>query len=171
MFLTRRFADDIWTLGDFQPYVPERLEYCNESLYAHAPSRLVYGLPSEAKSFTAVGYCVKSGDVKFRVLTDGQVRYESPRVGVVSMAVNIPPGARTLELVVDDLGDRSSDWSHWLMPRLHSCRAADVGKGEASTPVRLTECQPLLVSLGADILRVDQARPDAAAAIRRGRAM
>jgi hypothetical protein len=157
-FLTRRSADDIWTLGDFQPYVPERLEYCGELIYAHAPSRLVYGLPSEAKSFTAVGYCVGSGDVKFRVLTDGQVKYESPRVGVVSMAVDIPPGARTLELVVDDLGDRGGDWSHWLMPRLHSCRAADVGKNETGTPIRLTECQPLLVSVGAEIFRVNQAR-------------
>jgi hypothetical protein len=155
VFVARRPEDALWTFSDSQPFLPERLEYCNEFLFAHAPSRIVYTIPPEARSFSAVGYCVQSCDVKFRVAIDGQVKYESPRAGMVPIAIDIPPGAKTLELVVDDLGNNSSDWSHWLMPRLHFCPAAQIGKDETGSAVKLIERRPLEVKVGSDVLRIN----------------
>jgi hypothetical protein len=156
-FAVMRPEDRLWSFSESQPYVPEHLEYCKEFLFAHAPSRVVYALPPEAKSFSAVGYCAVSADVKFRVLFDGQVKYESPRAGVVPISVDVPPGAKTLEMVVDDLGNNSYDWSHWLEPRLYPCSAAQIGGSKAGNPVKLTERQPLSVSVGYYVLYVNQA--------------
>ncbi|MEX0979381.1 MAG: hypothetical protein WDZ48_11035, partial [Pirellulales bacterium] len=46
----------------------ERL--CDEFLFAHAPSEVTYAIPTGAVSFSAIGYCLRSGDVEFQVRVD-----------------------------------------------------------------------------------------------------
>ena len=155
-FAARPPEANLWSFSDSQPYVPENLEFCKEFLFAHAPSHIVYALPPDAKSFSAVGYCVGNPDVKFSVLIDGRTKCESGRAGVAPIALDIPLGAKTLELVADK-GSFWSNHSHWLMPRLHRCRAAEIGQGKSNNPIKLTECPPLSVPVvGADVFRINQ---------------
>jgi hypothetical protein len=90
---------------------------CEEFLFAHAPSELVYPVPPRVVRFTATGYCLNKNSVRFKVLGDGKVLYESPRAGIVYIAVAIPQGTRLISLVVDDLGNNAFDKSFWCYPR------------------------------------------------------
>ncbi len=67
----------------YRPIIDEDSQFCDEFLYAPAPSRLIWKLtPATMKSFSALGYCVESRSVRFRVLVDGQTIYESDQAGV-----------------------------------------------------------------------------------------
>lgn len=106
-------------LDTVPPVDMEAPQPCEEFLFAYAPSRLVYILPAGAKRFTAIGYCLHNHSVQFKVGVDGVVLYESPRAGIVNIDVSLPSGASRLELVVDDLGDNTFDWSFWCYPYVH----------------------------------------------------
>jgi hypothetical protein len=93
-------------------------EGCNECCIAHAKSRVVHAIPPGAKGFSAVGYCVMSGDVKFLVRVDGKLLFESPKAGIVPISVRLPRDAKRLELLVDDCGNNWEDKSFWCYPRL-----------------------------------------------------
>ncbi|MHB8899162.1 MAG: NPCBM/NEW2 domain-containing protein [Thermoguttaceae bacterium] len=105
------------------PILDESFQFCPEYLYAPAPSRLAWKLPSAMKSFSAVGYCVESRSVRFRVLVDAKAVFDSQQAGVVPIRVDLPPGEQ-LELQVDHMADGQRDESFWLFPRLHP-RPAD----------------------------------------------
>jgi hypothetical protein len=105
--------------GPSPPLALESTEYCDEFFYAHAESHLVFALPKGVREFSAVGYCVRSGSVEFRVLIDGAVKFRSGKAGIKPIYVRIPPGAKEIELVVDPLGDNHDDHACWCYPRLH----------------------------------------------------
>ncbi len=92
---------------------------CDELLLAHAPSSMTYAIPRGMTRFTAIGYEVLMQQVRFEVWVDQKKIYESPAAGIVPIDVKLPPGSKTLELKVDELGDISYDWSFWCYPRLH----------------------------------------------------
>ncbi len=89
---------------------------CEEFVYACAPSRAEYEIPSGAKAFSAIGYC-GSGSVRFDVYADNTRIYSSPNAGVVPIEVRIPDGASILTLVA--LGNNHRDYSTWCYPRFH----------------------------------------------------
>jgi hypothetical protein len=96
---------------------------CKRYFFAHAPSRLVFELPAikVPQTFTAYGYMLMKGSVKFIVKLDGDQVYESKSLKqeeLVGIKVRIKPGTKTLELIVDDEGDYTSDWAFWLEPRI-----------------------------------------------------
>ncbi len=101
------------------PILAADSQFCPESLYAPAPSRLTWKLPSTIKSFSAVGYCAESRSVLFRVLVDGQSVYQSQQAGVVPIKIDLPPGEQ-LELQVDEMANGRDDESYWLFPRVHA---------------------------------------------------
>jgi len=96
---------------------------CKRYFFAHAPSTVVFELPAIKlpQTFTAYGYMLMKGSVKFIVKLDGDQVYESKSIkqeDLVGIKVRIKPGTRTLELIVDDEGDYTSDWAFWLEPRI-----------------------------------------------------
>ncbi len=101
------------------PILAADSQFCAEFLYAPAPSRLTWKLPSTMKSFSAVGYCAESRSVLFRVLVDGQSVYQSQQAGVAPIKIDLPPGEQ-LELQVDEMANGRDDESYWLFPRVHT---------------------------------------------------
>lgn len=122
--IVKRSAADGWRLVYSDPYLPRNLRFCNEFVYAHAPSRVGYAVPEGMKSFTAVGYCVKSTHVSYRIVVDEKTIFESPRAAVVPIRIDLPPMSKTLVLVADDLGNYDSDQVYWLFPRFHPVKIA-----------------------------------------------
>jgi hypothetical protein len=120
-----------------QPFGPtpprlDRAQPCREFLFAHAPSHLAYAIPTGAKEFSAVGYCMKSGTVKFRVFVDGQGVYESPLAGIAPIRTPLPLGARRLDLITDDFDGYVADWCAWCYPRFIGIGSESVKETEAS---------------------------------------
>lgn len=92
---------------------------CDEFLFSHAPSTVTYQVPEGMTRFTAIGYNVRSHHVKYEVWSDANRIYESPQAGIVPIDVKLPPGTKTIELKVNDLGSFNFDFSMWCYPRLH----------------------------------------------------
>ncbi len=94
-------------------------QHCDEFLFAHAPSEVDYEIPSGAVSFSAIGYCLRSGSVEFQVRVDNLPNpiFRTGKTALVPITVEIPRGAEKLRLSVSELGNGSSDWSFWLYPR------------------------------------------------------
>jgi len=87
-------------------------------ILAHASSWIEYKLPPGATRFTAIGYCTKSGSVKFKLHTNDQLLYESGLSGIVTINVNLPANTTKLVLEVDPAGDSDLDHSFWINPTL-----------------------------------------------------
>ncbi|MGA2031011.1 MAG: hypothetical protein ABSG68_02040 [Thermoguttaceae bacterium] len=151
LFLVNTALRDVW------PLIPPDAEPCTEYLFAHAPSKLVYAVPSGARSFCAVGYCVASRSVAFELRSEGRPFYRSEQVGIARVRVDLPPRTRMLELVVDDLGDKARDYSFWLFPRFY---AQDVSQfnGFASSARQwpLTNLRPLSATVGHSVPMVNR---------------
>ncbi|MEI8381576.1 MAG: NPCBM/NEW2 domain-containing protein [Planctomycetota bacterium] len=92
---------------------------CDEFLFTIAKSSTKYAIPEGMNRFTAIGYNVISFSVKYEVLANGKVIYQSPKAGIVPIDVNLPPKTKVIELRVDSLGDNTYDHSIWCYPRLH----------------------------------------------------
>ncbi len=92
---------------------------CDEFLYAIASSSTKYAVPEGMNRFTAIGYNVQSFHVKYEVLANGKLIYQSPQAGIIPMDVSLPPKTKVIELKVDSLGNNSWDHSLWCYPRLH----------------------------------------------------
>jgi hypothetical protein len=92
---------------------------CNEFVVAHAASTVTYLVPEGMTRFTAVGYNVMDQSAKFEVWADTRQIFESAQVGIVPIDVKLPPGTKTIELRVNDLGNGEWDISMWCYPRLY----------------------------------------------------
>ena len=92
---------------------------CDEYLYAIANSSTKYAVPEGMNRFTVIGYNVQSFHVKYEVLANGKLIYQSPQAGIVPIDVSLPPKTKMIELKVDSLGDTNWDHSLWCYPRLH----------------------------------------------------
>lgn len=93
---------------------------CDEFLFAHAPSEVDYEIPPSAVSFSAIGYCLRPGNVEFQVRVDNRPDpIYSSKAPIAPIHENIPPDAKVLRLKVGDLGHNANDFSFWLYPRFH----------------------------------------------------
>jgi hypothetical protein len=89
---------------------------CHEYIFAHAPSKVVYTIPPKAKSFSAIAYAARSPSVKFTVKVDGKSLFECQDRAIVPFVVELPAGAKELELECDPLGNVERDHSCWCFP-------------------------------------------------------
>jgi hypothetical protein len=92
---------------------------CHEFIFAHAPSTVTYPVPRGMTRFTAVGYNMMSETTRFEVWVNGALRFQSPEAGMVPINVELPPGAKSIELKINAMGDPRDDRSLWCYPRLH----------------------------------------------------
>jgi hypothetical protein len=104
-------------------------QLCKSFIFAHAPSKVVFDLPPDAKRFTATGVCPAGippdrnpdfvGDWIYAVIIDGQ-QFFRERLGdrELAISVDIPTGARTITLVGDPNGRVNWDCLVWANPVL-----------------------------------------------------
>ncbi len=93
---------------------------CPQSLYAEAPSEIVYTIPNNAEYFATVpglGNRHRQASVEFRIFVDGVKKYDSGyfKVGnpLDAVVINVT-GAKKLKLVVTDGGNGLAyDYSWW----------------------------------------------------------
>jgi serine/threonine protein kinase len=102
------------------PLVSNNFRMSSDYYGAHAPSRLTSPIPEGAKSFSVVGYNCYSGSTKYLVSADGVPLHETGVTAIALIKVDLPIGARQLELVVDPSGYNFQDHSYWCYPRFHS---------------------------------------------------
>ena len=118
IFASRSYHSSVEGIPDVVPPIAiDSPIKCEEFLFAHAPSELVYVVPPRVVRFTAIGYCLNKNSVKFKVIGDGKLLHESPPAGIVNIDVAIPQATRQIALVVDDLGNNAFDKSFWCYPR------------------------------------------------------
>lgn len=115
-------------LNNLPVYLAEQ-QIASEYLFAHAPSCVSYKIPEGARSFNALG--VKpSGDDNIRgtwtyvLKVDGNEVFRSEPLNtfldnIVPISVNLPKGAQTIDLIVEDLGSNISDHSIWANPAFY----------------------------------------------------
>jgi hypothetical protein len=110
--------------GGTQVYVNGK--ECKRYIFAHAPSMVVFDVPAGARLFQATGAKpVKSqgdGTWKYLVVVDAKTIYESKALNEykgleVEISVALPPGAKEIQLKVDDLGGPNGDHAVWAYPR------------------------------------------------------
>ena len=93
-------------------------------IFAHAKSKVRFDVPEGVNRFTATGGCSHAGgNVKFLVFFNKRTRtpeFESPESKpngqLVKIDVEIPPEAKTIDLVVDTCGNGTADHSFWADP-------------------------------------------------------
>lgn len=95
---------------------------CPAFIFAHAPSIIVYAVPSGYKKFTALGTSLNKQDFAFIVRGDGKELLRTQALhqhgGNIPIEVNLPEGTQRLELIVDDLKSPRADHAIWAYPRL-----------------------------------------------------
>lgn len=102
------------------PMIVPDFHLCKEFYGAHAPSRLRSPIPSNARSFSVVGYNEASRSTKFILEVDGQRMYESFRGGLDVIKLDLPRGSKQLELIADQEDENAYDHVYWCDPRYHS---------------------------------------------------
>lgn len=104
-------------------------------IWAHAPSEIIFEIPSNSHRFEAVGvtsanlpsiYKTKSGlrvsgSWTYEVLIDGKKAYESEpfmayETRRIPIQIVIPKDSKVLTLKVNQLGANHNDWSYWGEP-------------------------------------------------------
>ena len=98
---------------------------CTRFIFAHANSSLTFDIPAGARFFQATGVKLRArveGSWKYLVVLDGRTAYESKPLNEypgceVEISVSIPPGAKEIQLRVDDCGNNNGDHSVWAYPR------------------------------------------------------
>lgn len=93
---------------------------CDEFLFAHGASSLIYEVPKGMTRFSAVGFNTISQHTKFEVWADAKRIFASPQAGIIPIDVKLPPGTKNIALKVNSLGDQHHDLSFWCYPRLSS---------------------------------------------------
>jgi hypothetical protein len=91
-------------------------EDCTEYLFAHAASVVKYNIPPKSRYFTAIAYSATSSSVKFIVRVDGKEMYSSQELPMSRVLVELPEGAKVLELECDPMGNIKFDQSCWCYP-------------------------------------------------------
>jgi hypothetical protein len=141
---------------DYFPLLKEDSNVCEEFLYAHAPSRVTYALPPDAKSFSAIGYCLSGRDVRFRVLGDGEPLVEGRQGSIVPIKCDLPEGCKTIELIVDALNQRNSGCSYWLLPRFWPIPQERTVLDGEGTHTKVTQLKPTSTQVGSNVFLVNR---------------
>ncbi|MEQ8790898.1 MAG: NPCBM/NEW2 domain-containing protein [Pirellulaceae bacterium] len=105
----------LWSI----PVHPDDATPCDEFVFAVPDASVTFAVPEGMTRFTAIGYNLRSHHVKYEVWADARQLYVSPQAGIVPINVKLPPGARTIELKIDKLGNYDWDHAMWCYPRLH----------------------------------------------------
>jgi hypothetical protein len=103
---------------------------CTQFVGIHAPASVTWAIPPGARRFTAVGAGRNLADDRalartwaFQVLVDGKLVLDSPplreRRGGIPIDVALPPGAATLTVRIDPLGDAGHDQAALAWPCFH----------------------------------------------------
>lgn len=116
------------------PLISRDFRFCGDFYGAHPPSRIKCSIPPSARSFTAIGYNESTKTVKYQALIDGKEVYDSGERGMVIVRLKIPPGASSLELVTDPMGNFAYDFTYWCYPRFHSLPLEKVTDGMLDNP-------------------------------------
>lgn len=115
-------SNEITHEGIEKPLSEGKQREATRYLYAHAPTTVTYRLDPHFTRFRAKGYLgSNAGKMRFVVLVDGKRHFEGPEQNKrshVDIEVDLPKGAKTLQLIVDDLGFKNNDHAFWLDPRL-----------------------------------------------------
>ncbi|NME70742.1 NPCBM/NEW2 domain-containing protein [Flammeovirga aprica] len=129
MYLTSKNASEVdsyWRVNDNSDVTGEPLtlqgKAFDRGLGVHAPSRITYKIEEGYKHFYATAAASEShhGYLQMRVLLDGKEVYNSGEIK--SDAQEPKPfdidlqGAKTLTLLVSDLGSKGGDHANWLDP-------------------------------------------------------
>ena len=130
------------------PLIAPQYSLCRDFYGAHAPSRVKAPIPQGAKSFSAVGYNQSSGVTRFLIDVDGKNLVDSGAARVAVMKVDLPPGSKLLELVVDPLGDNSFDKSYWCYPQFHRTAAAEIGDSDIDEMLTERNFKVIAASVG-----------------------
>jgi len=91
---------------------------CFEYIWAHAPSDLVFEIPSGSKQFTAYALSQSSQAVRFIVMIDGKEKFaQEPGGKNIPVNVMIPEGAKRIQIIVNTVGS-SNNAAHslWAYP-------------------------------------------------------
>jgi hypothetical protein len=107
---------------------------CNDkSIYAHAPSKITYQLNKKWQTFDTSAFIKDNsswGLVSARILGDNTELYRSSAFDARTPVTKTPildiSNINELTLEFLDMGDRNSDWSVWVNPRLLRNAAASV---------------------------------------------
>ena len=97
-----------------------------DAIFAHAPSRLVYDIPKNARMFTALGMPTNNSDSSkgkyaYVVKVDGKELFRGvSHRNIVEIEVKLPFGAKQIELIGDPMGVNFQDGTRWKYPRFHS---------------------------------------------------
>jgi hypothetical protein len=94
----------------------QRGHWIRKGIYSHARSQLFYDTPARANYFTAYACNCHSAAARFGVKVDGKVLYEESMKAIVSVYVELPPGAKELELTTAALGNLAFEWTCWWYP-------------------------------------------------------
>ncbi|MCA9020563.1 MAG: NPCBM/NEW2 domain-containing protein, partial [Planctomycetaceae bacterium] len=133
--------------GDYSaiwPMVSTTPVFCKEYYAAHAPSRLVCPIPDQAVSFSVNAYNNASRAVKYQIFVDGKLLTETGEAPCAKIRLNLPRGAKQMELVTDSAGSTYCDRVYWCEPRFYSrpvdqIRDDSDRQGEAALPFTITE--------------------------------
>ncbi len=101
-------------------------QLCNDYLFAHAPSWVLYDIPAGVSSFSAWGIR-PDGDINvigswfYVVKIDGKEVFRSKPLAdypnlEVPIQVSIPPGSKVIELIVDPMKNAFCDHAIWAVP-------------------------------------------------------
>lgn len=103
-----------------------QLNVSDDMIQAHAPSRVVFEIPRGSAKFSATGISwdedsSRNGTWLYIVKIDGKQVFRSKALREyrnlkVPISVNIPVGAKEIELLTDTMGDGRSDHSAWESP-------------------------------------------------------
>lgn len=120
---------DQFRVGQNPDKHPVRLngQPCDDYLFAHGHSSLVFEIPPGAIAFRATGvkpaggFNPKNGNWRYFVYVDGDEAFVSPPIndskGLIDMQVVLPLRARQIELRIDKLGSNEADHSIWAEPK------------------------------------------------------
>ncbi len=105
------------------PFLSLGGHYFVDGLYAHSPSRYVFDLGGQWKTFSAEAGLQSGADgsAVFVVKADGREVFRSPKIkGAKTAKISADvSGAKTLELLVEDAGEGNRvAWSIWCAPKV-----------------------------------------------------
>ncbi|WP_254511715.1 hypothetical protein [Anatilimnocola floriformis] len=89
---------------------------CRDYLFAHAPSSVSYSIPPKTRYFTAVACNAIRPEAKFVVKVDGQELFAAEGKPIATVLVEIPEGAKVLQLECEGLVDRGLHYCSWCFP-------------------------------------------------------
>lgn len=110
----------------YWPMIAREFSECTDFYGVRAPSRLRCSVPSGAKSFSIIGTNEESKAAHFQILLDGVPVFDSGITPVAIIKLDLQPGSKVLELVLDPAGNEQFDRCYWCYPRFHGVTVDEI---------------------------------------------